>query len=222
MLDTKKLTRNHLETLSSSDLISLAEEYGIDIPDDLNRRFIIAELLDVIEDLLEDESDIEIVEDEEGCLLKKEPLPLSYNESIITALLKNPAWLFVFWDIKESELESCIKEKGFITFSIRVCFFKSEDDEKPGEYHDIPIKYTDRAQYVFIPHDEYAVRVDLISEFKNANSSVLARSKKIIIPKCDLESQSLSVNTKDSPILELSGLPELRRLQYINHRQSFT
>ena len=36
-----RLSRNHLETLTSSQLIELADEYGIDIPDDLNRRFII-------------------------------------------------------------------------------------------------------------------------------------------------------------------------------------
>ena len=42
----KNLSRGHLETLTSSQLIALADEYGIDIPDDLNRQFIIAELLE--------------------------------------------------------------------------------------------------------------------------------------------------------------------------------
>ncbi|MDR1786719.1 MAG: DUF4912 domain-containing protein, partial [Spirochaetaceae bacterium] len=41
------LSRKYLETLSSADLITLADKYGIDIPEDLNRRFIIAELADI-------------------------------------------------------------------------------------------------------------------------------------------------------------------------------
>ena len=44
------ISRTYLESLSTADLISLADEYGIDIPEELNRRFIIGELLEVIED----------------------------------------------------------------------------------------------------------------------------------------------------------------------------
>ena len=47
-MDTKKLTRSHLETLATADLISLADEFGIDFPENLNRSFIIGELLEVI------------------------------------------------------------------------------------------------------------------------------------------------------------------------------
>ena len=43
------LTRQYLETLSSADLMALAEDYDIDIPAELNRRFIIGELLEVAE-----------------------------------------------------------------------------------------------------------------------------------------------------------------------------
>ena len=45
------LTRQYLETLSSADLMALAEDYDIDIPAELNRRFIIGELLEVAEEL---------------------------------------------------------------------------------------------------------------------------------------------------------------------------
>ena len=46
-MDTMLLSRTYLESLSTADLFSLAEEYGIDIPENLNRRFIIGELLDI-------------------------------------------------------------------------------------------------------------------------------------------------------------------------------
>ena len=53
-MDNSVLTRTYLETLSTSDLIALADDYGIDIPPELNRRFIIAELLEAAEDVNDD------------------------------------------------------------------------------------------------------------------------------------------------------------------------
>ena len=50
MSDTK-LSRAYLETLPSADLIALADDLGIDIPENLNRRFIIGELLEASEDM---------------------------------------------------------------------------------------------------------------------------------------------------------------------------
>ena len=49
-MDTMLVSRTYLESLSTADLISLADEYGIDIPENLNRRFIIGELLEAVED----------------------------------------------------------------------------------------------------------------------------------------------------------------------------
>jgi hypothetical protein len=43
-MENKSFTLAYLETLSSADLIALADDYGIDIPDNLNRRFIIGKL----------------------------------------------------------------------------------------------------------------------------------------------------------------------------------
>jgi len=40
-MEQTPLSRAYLESLSTSDLVSLAEEYGIDVPEGLNRRFII-------------------------------------------------------------------------------------------------------------------------------------------------------------------------------------
>ncbi|MEE0998901.1 MAG: hypothetical protein UIH41_04470 [Treponemataceae bacterium] len=49
-MNTMIVSRTYLESLSTADLISLADEYGIDIPENLNRRFIIGELLEAVED----------------------------------------------------------------------------------------------------------------------------------------------------------------------------
>ncbi len=51
LLSMRNLSREYLETLSSIELIRLADEYGIDIPDDLSRQFIIGDLIQLGEEL---------------------------------------------------------------------------------------------------------------------------------------------------------------------------
>ncbi|MBQ1197606.1 MAG: hypothetical protein IIX47_03280 [Spirochaetaceae bacterium] len=41
------ISLSYLETLSTADLLELAEEYDLDIPEQLNRRFIISEILEI-------------------------------------------------------------------------------------------------------------------------------------------------------------------------------
>ena len=50
-METKNITLSHLATLSTADLLSLADEFGIDIPENLNRSFVIRELLETAEEL---------------------------------------------------------------------------------------------------------------------------------------------------------------------------
>ena len=42
------ITRNYLETLSFSELVAIADEYGVDVPEDLDHRFLIAEILELV------------------------------------------------------------------------------------------------------------------------------------------------------------------------------
>ena len=51
IMENKNLSRSYLETLSTADLIVLADDFDIDIPDNLNRCFIIGELLEVSEEV---------------------------------------------------------------------------------------------------------------------------------------------------------------------------
>ena len=46
----ESINRAYLETLIFSDLVQLADKYGVDVPDDLDRRFLIAELLELVEE----------------------------------------------------------------------------------------------------------------------------------------------------------------------------
>ena len=180
-MEKEVLSRNYLETLTSADLIALADDYGIDIPEGLNRRFIIGELLEAIDEANEDET-LDLLNNDSD-FKANSVLPKSYNETQITLLFRNPAWAFVYWDLNESDYREVTQTKAFSTFVLRVLYFSQLDDEKPAEVYDIPVKYEDLDRYILLSQAESAVRIDFVAEFKNQEPRVLAKSRKVAIPK---------------------------------------
>ena len=65
-MNEEKITRAYLETLSFSDLSNLADEYGVEVPENLNRNFLIAELLELAEDTSDTTENMIIASEEEN------------------------------------------------------------------------------------------------------------------------------------------------------------
>ncbi|WP_191013985.1 DUF4912 domain-containing protein [Treponema zioleckii] len=224
-METKFLSRSYLETLSSADLISLADDYGIDIPDDLNRRFIIGELLEVAEELKMDEegssAENEMIEADSSVTEENIELPKSYNESRISVVLRNPAWAFVYWDIKETDRHDILGSEKFKHLLLRVSYFESEEALMPVESFDIKIDNEDREQYVLLSTSMLSdkknsslkkfVRMDIVAVFSDKTTDNLAVSRKVELPEIP-EMLSMALPGRDldvPPILELSGIKEL-------------
>lgn len=225
-MESKNLTRAHLETLSSADLILLAEDFGIDIPDNLNRSFIIGELLEVAEELKSDSEkdddivavDLEISDAEENIRL-----PESYNETSVCAVLRNPAWIFAFWDIKALDVARLSSDALFKSLCLRISFWEHEDDLSPVESFDIQIGFSDRQQYVLLSPGRNFVRVDLIALYTANDDEILSISRKIELPKgSKLLNEALpGREIKLDEVTELSNMRELLTHHFENHRQSF-
>ena len=217
-MDTMLVSRTYLESLSTADLISLADDYGIDIPENLNRRFIIGELLEAVEDAGEEKKE---TLQESDVIPEGNELPVSYNETSITAVIRNPAWVYVYWDISTFDLEKLQKDNTLSSLALKLCFFSRDNDEKPIEVFDISVSLKDREQYILLPTTAYSLRVDLISEHKNQLSQVLAFSKTIYLPQNLPQISTKTLEQDISPIMELSGFKELLKNHYLNHRESF-
>lgn len=220
-MDSICITRSHLETLSTQELISLADEYGIDIPEDLNRRFIIGELLEAAEEMNDYQPE---TMQEAGEVPDQTELPSTYNETAITAILRNPVWSYVYWDIREADRETLTHSALFAALKLKVSFFPEADAVKASESFEVTVSLSDRDQYVFIPNSERFFRIDLCAEFRNQPAKLLASSRMLAIPKgcAELEMGTAAMDQEVSPIMKLSGFPELIRSHYSNYRQSFS
>ena len=90
-MNNEQINCAYLETLAFKDLIKLADEYGVDVPQDLDRRFLIAELLELAQEE-SNASDVQmIITDDDGEENEEINLPSNYNETKIAAILRNPA-----------------------------------------------------------------------------------------------------------------------------------
>lgn len=215
------LTRQYLETLSSADLMALAEDYDIDIPAELNRRFIIGELLEVAEELASPK-DADMIISSEKVVANSNNLPESYNETYLNVVLRNPAWIFVFWDISAEDL-AMLKRENVLNCQLHVSFFETEEEAKSNDFFDVQISLEDREQYVLIPSEKKWLKVDLAYSLDGRHVDVLASSKKIELAHgCKALFENTPGKTLNfSPVMKLSGIEELLRIHYARHRQSF-
>ncbi|MCR5762254.1 MAG: DUF4912 domain-containing protein [Treponema sp.] len=219
-MDTQILSRQQLESLSTQDLLNLSDDYGIDIPEDLNRRFIIEELLEFADEQEDKKYTPEVnLTDEEMKISSN--LPTTYNETSIHAIIHDPAWVFVFWDISASDLESLRTNQNFKNLLIHVAFYDNETDEKPADTIDTKISLEDRMQYILLSSPKKHFIVNLAVNTGNGYR-IIAHTEMITIPKSSplLEDLQPGRRLEMPPLVRLSGMEDLLREYYLTHRES--
>ncbi|MCL2130696.1 MAG: DUF4912 domain-containing protein, partial [Treponema sp.] len=154
-MDEIPFTRAHLESLSTDELIKIADNYGVDIPFGLDRIFIIEELLEIIaddDDQGENPQEKDLVD---GGLIESVPLPKQYNITFIEVMVRDPLWIFVFWEVKSQDKEVFEKSPEFDGYCLKV--FRAEKVKKENEadvIFRVPVKPSDSAWYIgFTPSD---------------------------------------------------------------------
>ncbi|MDR2746785.1 MAG: DUF4912 domain-containing protein [Treponema sp.] len=118
-MDHLPLARPYLDSLTTQELARLADKYGIDIPADLDRIFIIEELLDY-ERGEEAEEETESSFSGSPDYLETAPIPRQYNITFIDVMVRDPLWAFVFWEVKEHDREIFEKNPDFSGYFLRV------------------------------------------------------------------------------------------------------
>lgn len=216
------LSRRNLESMSTADLISLADDYGIDVPETLSRNFIIGELLavaDELDDGSENSEPVELSDDVEHA----STLPVSYNETSVHVLLRNPAWAFVYWDISETEADHI--EDDFLSNSVylHVRYYDSMEAEKPLDAFDIHVPLSDRERYILLSSAGKFFDVQLVVHDDEQVRLLAETNRREAAPSCCKAVQELPGRTDDmSELRRLSGMEQLLHEHYLNHRQSFS
>ena len=217
-MNDRNISRNYLEKLPFSELVELADEYGVDVPEDLDRRFLIAELLELALEESGRNEEMNISSDTEAA---QASLPGNYNETQISGVLRNPAWLFVFWNINENDVSALKETAG--SLKLRICYMKDNKNPVPEEAFEVQASTASQEQYVLISSGKYFVKVELLY-VGASGGKVLAFSPVVAIPRgAELVNDLQPGNYAEiSPVLKLSGMETTLADQYRKHRHTFS
>ncbi|MCR5219164.1 DUF4912 domain-containing protein [Treponema sp.] len=216
------LSRQNLESLSTADLITLARTYGINVPSTLNRNFIIGELLEIPEEADSATSDSTPVENSD--LKVATVLPSTYNDTTVHIFMRNPVWMFAYWDIKDSDIKTMKEEFDFDELFLHISFFNNENDEKSFDSFDVKLNFENKELYILIPANRHYVMATLAYKVKGEQPRTLAYTKKLEIPQEDEAIRNHQPGKKFpmSELTRISGMEQLLNKHYMTHRQSFS
>ena len=204
-----QISRHWLESLSTLELVKLAEDFGIDIPPGLERIFIIEELLLENAYLSEPkiEEDIQIIPSYTESVV----LPKQYNISFVEVIIRDPLWAYVFWEIKGHDRELHENADDFNGYFLRVIpLIEGENIQKSGEnFFTVLIDKDDDARYLgFAEHSpraegRYVIKLSVI---RGESEVQLAVSQPFNMPRL-IESANLC-GPDSNPLIRLSGAPD--------------
>jgi hypothetical protein len=193
----------------------MADREGIDIPPDLERVFIVQELLE--NDTMEVPP-----EPEERSKLSPVPLPKQYNITYLEVLLRDPLWVFAFWEIKKHDKEIFEKSGDFEGYCLRVSSVKPPVSGRKTSEERVFLSETvftvsvgaeDTAWYLGFPPQGGEFYVELCARLRNSRDpdregtdlflKPLAASKPFFMPR--LFNPPENEETLKNPLIRLSG-----------------
>jgi hypothetical protein len=203
------ITRHWLESMSSDELIKLADSYGIDIPHGLERIFIIEEILDISGAVRQENAgDME----ENPAYSETALLPKQYNISYIEVIIRDPLWVFAFWEVKKHDREIHENADDFNGYCLKVIPLDEDKKEKsPNENpFTIPVDAEDCARYLgIVEHSSQNSDCYLLKLCVNKGDTLLtiAASHPFYLPK-PVENDTVT-DLSRNPLIRLSGVQEI-------------
>lgn len=214
------MTLESLHAMSTEALYEMALRFALDLPAGLERSFIIEEIIDAQEESLrkpEDDPAPEIdFKEVELDLQGEAAVPRDagkdslqerrYNENSIRALLKDPSWAFIFWDVREEDCRTGPgQEEGAI--SIRALELSSPQDPPQNaiSWFEFPVSSKDRDWYVNLPEDGLCFVFELAVTL-GKERHLLARTNALSVPRCRRSQDFERLPRRTRSLLELAGL----------------
>jgi hypothetical protein len=212
------VSRSKLESYSTGELIKLADSFGIDIPHGLERIFIIEELLEFSnESAQEEKDDIQI----DLSYPETAVLPKQYNISYIDVIIRDPLWVFVYWEIKNHDREIHEISKDFKGYFLRLIPINGEETNSKLKENvfTVPIDIKDCARYIGLaehsPKTEgrYIIKLGVTC----GDSEIqIASSHPFCMPNL-IENENIQ-NMKENPLLRLSAVADLSIIKNIDRQ----
>ena len=235
------LSRPYLESLTTGDLLGIADSLGVDTSNYPDRALVIEELLEVSSQEEQKSSNSQVADMTDSALVESVPLPKQYNITFIEVMIRDPLWAFVFWEIKAQDKEQIEKEHDFDGYYLKVSPWvvpavspELTPEGKPVEpagVFTVPVNPNDTAWYLGLApaveneksrEDQRQYKVELCVEIKG-EETVLAFSSPFRLPLLhelsagkepkEEETRSCPAETGKNPLVRLSGYGDFHILR---------
>ena len=224
------IDKHNLEGLSTGELIHLADYYGIDIPSDPERIFLIEQLMEFSEDRENENKEYNNftlsgsnLTTEKNDFPDQASLPRQYNISYMNVIIRDPLWAFVFWELKNTEKEKFTGQADFSGFYLKVTTITEKDGIKmEAAVFTVQVGTEDTSWYLgFTEEDNMSCnclhRVDLCTITGNTEE-VLVSSDVFKLPVLVSTKNDIYNNNESRILAEMSGLNELTVLRNTDRR----
>lgn len=184
------MTIEKLNGLSIDALYALADNLGLDLPEGLEPIFVISELIEAFnEDSKERKMDgntaVHIEEkkfsgselDEIDASLEVSAcIECRYNETRLHALVRDPGWAYVFWDIRDDDFDKLVSDQGFSGLFLRVI----ENPEQGNSVQfEVPVGRHDTSWNIHLPEPDLCYQIDLCAKI-SGKWQVLAHHNRLV------------------------------------------
>jgi len=215
-------SRSRLEGLSTGELVKLAESIDIDIPPGLERIFIIEELLENFNsNEPEDREEIGI----NPSYSESVPLPKQYNISFVEVIIRDPLWVYVFWEIKGHDREAHENAHDFNGYVLRVIPLNKGETipkSKDNSYM-VTISTEDSSRYLgFTEQSSQAEKssqdenryIVMIGAVRGNTEHQIAISTPFCLPRLVENNDAFP---DENPLLRLSGIQDFTTIKTTDH-----
>ncbi|MCX7787033.1 MAG: DUF4912 domain-containing protein [Spirochaetes bacterium] len=224
------MNRERLEALTDEALRKLAALEGLDVPDDVERILLIDAILEVLEEKQEEQElqnnnlmqvsqkkydltllDIESTSEENIETM----LPLSYHETKIQFLLRDPYWAYVYWDVKGGSLSALKRELEAENIVLRVLRYRGlpkgeqYSSAEVVDSFDIDLGCKDYSWYVNLPVQDTYYSVALVFTSKQQEFIVSQSDVQYVPPVYSFEELLSSPDLKQNSLYLLMELEKL-------------
>jgi hypothetical protein len=113
--------------------------------------------------------------------------PATYGEDLVVLMVRDPYWLFAYWEFSPDLNDNLIARLGEETVRdsrlvLRVYDVTGADADNPVSYHDIDVAPGARDWYINVTHVESDYCVDIGLILPDGSFVVIARSNRVSLP----------------------------------------
>lgn len=211
------------DSLSDEALYALAEKMGLDLPPNLERVFVVEEILGALEEDSDERlsagfAPFRIEEfkfsgsslDSVDAVTAEEPaIERCYNETSMRVLVRDPAWAFAFWEISDADLSALEGLDDSPAFFLHVSEVSDADGgEQKKDFFDIPVSEDDSQWYINLPRSKTKYRIELCARAGN-RVRILSRSKDVAAPRQFLDRSLGDIDPASAELFRLAGIETL-------------